>query len=344
MKAYILSIMQDERDSIDARVIGAVLSALSAVYLFFLNGLYFLYKRNILPSHKVDAKVVSVGNITLGGTGKTPFVIALAEKARDMRMKPAVLTRGYGNDESHLLKEKLGDMPVLVGRSRVKNAGRAKKELGSDCIILDDGFQHYRIKRDLDIVLIDATRPFGNMRLFPRGVLREPLERLKDADIAILTKSDMGSGNVAHIRNTLKRLNERIEIAESFYRPLGLKRLFSEKLMPLDRVVNKKVALLAGIANPAYFEWMVRNLRADIIERFYYTDHHPYSYGDIASIVKKCLKRDIDSIITTEKDAVRLKRLKNIPQEIEIFALKIDFRISSNEKQVIGRLHSIFSR
>ena len=321
MKAYLLSIMNDERKTIDGYAVGIFLSIAAAAYSFLLRCVYFLYRINILRSHKMRAKVISVGNITLGGTGKTPFVIALAENIKAMGKKPAVLSGGYGNDESHLLEERLQDLPVLTGKNRVKNAEIAENRLGSNCVILDDGFQHYRIKRDLDIILIDATCPFGNMKLFPRGILREPLARLKDADIAILTKCDMGRGNIDYIRNILKRFNDKIEIAESFYQPVGFRKLFFEELMPVTCIKDKRIALLAGIANTRYFEWMAGSLGAEIAEKFYYTDHYQYK----------------------EKDAVRLKRLKNITQEIEIFVLRIDFRISSNEKIIANRLHSVFN-
>ena len=343
IKRYILSIMKDERKTVDAYIIGALLSIASAVYLVLLKCVYLLYKNNILRSHKVRAKVISVGNITLGGTGKTPFAIALAKNIKAMGRKPAVLTRGYGKDESQLLKEKLQDIPVLVGRDRVKNADRAVGQVGSDCVILDDGFQHYRIKRDINIVLIDATSPFGNRRLFPRGILREPLTRLRDADIAILTKSDMGRGNIDYIRSVLKKFNGGIGIAESFYQPVDLRKIFSEGLTPLSYIMNKKLALLAGIANPDYFEWMVGSLGCKIVERFYYADHYPYREKDIDFVVKKCLDRNSNLLITTEKDAVRLKRLKSLPSQVEIFALRIDLKVNSNEKCIFDRLHSIFS-
>ena len=342
IKSYILSVMKDERKTIDSYIIGALLSIASAVYLLILNCVYFLYRNNILRPHKVRAKVISVGNITLGGTGKTPFTIAFAENIKAMGRKPAVLTRGYGGDESHLLKERLQGIPVLVGRDRVKNAKRAQDEFGNDSVILDDGFQHYRIKKDLNIVLIDATSPFGNGRLFPRGILREPLTRLKDADIVILTKSDMGRNNIDYIRGVLRKFNEKFEIIESFYQPIDLRKIFSQDATPLSYIKDKKVAILAGIANPDYFSWLVERLGAEIVERFYYTDHYPYREKDMASVAEKCLNRNTNLLITTEKDAVRLKRLKSLPSEIEIFALRIDSRISSNEEAVVAGLHSIF--
>ena len=343
INSYILSIMKDERKSLSTSIVKIFLSIASLVYIIFLQCIYFLYKTKIFRSHKVPVKVISVGNITLGGTGKTPFTIKLAEDIKTMGRHVAVLIRGYGYDERDLLEEKLKDIPVLVGRDRVKNAERAFSELGSNCVILDDGFQHYRIERDLDIVLIDTTSPFGNKRLFPRGILREPIRRLGDVDIAILTKSDMGRDNIASIHELLKQLNSRVVIAESFYKPIDLKNVAKDSVTPLSYLINRKVALLAGIANPDYFDWMVGNLGVEIKKRFYYPDHYQYGDRDIAYVFERCSNNGVDLLITTEKDAVRLKRLKNIPQEIEIFALRIDFRIGRNEEAIVDRLHSILS-
>lgn len=344
INSYILSVMKDERKAPDAYIVKILLSIGSLLYLVLLRCTYFFYKTKILPSYEVPARVISVGNITLGGTGKTPFAIKLAENVRAMGRRPVVLNRGYGDDESHLLEERLKDIPVLIGKDRVKNANRACGELGSDCIILDDGFQHYRIKRDLDIVLIDTTFPFGNMKLFPRGILREPLTRMEDADIAILTKSDMGCDNIASIRELLKQLNKKIEIAESFYQPICLTKIFRDETLSLSYITGKRIAILSGIANPKYFDWMVGNLGAEIVERLYYPDHYQYSHKDMAYVAEKCLAKGINSVVTTEKDVVRLKRLKNISPQIEIFILRIDFRISSNAEAIVGRLHSIFNR
>ena len=344
MKKYILSIMKDERKTPDAYIVRIFLSIVSVIYLALLRCTYLFRRAKILPSYEVPVKVISIGNITLGGTGKTPFTIKLARDIKAMGGKPAVLSRGYGNDESHMLEDKLEGIPVLTGRDRVKNAKKAFGELGSNCVILDDGFQHYRVKRDLDIVLIDMTSPFGNMKLFPRGILREPLGRLKEAGIAVLTKSDMGRDEVNSVRGLLRGLNEKIEIIESFYRPLDLMKISTKETMPLSCIVDKKIAALAGIANPDYFEWMIKNLGAGIEERFYYPDHYQYKSSDMTHIAKRCSAKDIRLVITTEKDAVRLKRLENMPPEIEILILRIDCRINSNEEALVNRLNSILRR
>ncbi|MDP3789355.1 MAG: tetraacyldisaccharide 4'-kinase [Candidatus Omnitrophota bacterium] len=344
-KLYILSVMNGKRKTIDAFIVGAVLAAFSFIYLIILKCVYILYRTKILRQNEVPAKVISVGNITLGGTGKTPFVIMLASMSRAMGRKVAVLIRGYGDDESHLLEERLGGIRVIAGADRSRNAQAAISEYGCDCIILDDGFQHHRLKRDLDIVLIDATDPFGNMRLFPRGILREPLFRMKDADIIVLNKSDMDPVNKPSIYDRLKDVKGDVKVAESFYRAINFKNVLSDEVVPLSYIKGKTVALVAGIANPEYFEWMIKNLGADIRERFYYVDHHLYSKEDVDGIVKRCRVADINIVITTEKDIARKSSPRGLAgrEGITLLALKVDLVISKNEEAIVAGLHSLFS-
>jgi len=355
-KLYMLSIMNGRRKTIDAFIVGAVLAIFSFIYLVILKCVYILYRTKILRQNEVPAKVISVGNITLGGTGKTPFVIMLASMSRAMGRKVAVLIRGYGDDESHLIAARLGGICVITGPDRTKNAQAAISEYGCDCIILDDGFQHYQLKRDLDIVLIDATDSFGNMRLFPRGILREPLFRLKDADIILLNKSDMGSAGKPAIYGRLKSVKDDIKVAESFYNPIGLKNVLSGASLPLSYVKERPIVLVAGIANPEYFEWMIKNLGAEIRGGFYYADHHLYGKNDTAHVVKKCAELGVKTVITTEKDVMRLKNSASLTladlfaesshagqSGMELLALQVDFVISKNEEAIVRGLRSLFS-
>ena len=341
MGLYIYSLMKDERRTVGARIASAFLLVLSWIYTGLLYCLYFLRGIKILKSYSVLPKVISVGNITLGGTGKTPFAIFIAEHIKFMGKKVAVLHRGYGSDESYLIKEKLAGIPVIIGSDRVRNALKAQNELDVDCVILDDGFQHYRLKRDLDILLIDATNPFGNYRIFPRGILREPIGRLKQADLIILTKSDMGRDKLDSIKGLLESYNDKAVIAESYYEPVGIQSLFLKENMPLSYIPHKRIAVLCGIGNPGYFSWMVQKLGASIYERFFYSDHYNFKDGDIAHICDMCGQKGIEAIITTEKDAVKLRRFRELFGSLEIFALRVVLRINKNEEKVIGRIHSI---
>ncbi|MBU4376332.1 MAG: tetraacyldisaccharide 4'-kinase [Candidatus Omnitrophica bacterium] len=353
LKLYMLSIMKGERKTPDAYVVGIILSLCSFLYAIVLKCISFLYRAGILPCRKVSAKVISVGNITLGGTGKTPFVIMLAENVKAMGKNVAVLIRGYGEDESHLLETRLSGIPVIVGADRYKSAKRAIDKFGSDCIILDDGFQHRRLKRDLNIVLIDATSPFGNMKLFPAGILREGLSRLKEADMAVLTKADMGASNKPAIYAELKKIKDDIVAVESFYKPAGLKRV-SGGIVPLDYIKGRRVALLAAIANPGYFEWMIKNLGANIAESFYYADHHLYSMKDVDSVIEKCAREGIDTVITTEKDIIRSKNngtdgLASLIEasgggkKVDLLSLLIEATVTRNKEEIVARLRSLFN-
>jgi len=343
LSTYLLDIMKDEKKTPDARAIRPFLSLFSFLYRLVLACVYALYRMRLLPSYRAPVKVISVGNMTLGGTGKTPFSVRIAGDVRSMGGRPAVLSRGYGDDESHLLKEKLRDIPVLTGRDRVRNAERAFSELGSDCVILDDGFQHYRLRRDLDILLIDATSALGDMKLFPRGVLREPLGRLRDADMAILTKTDMGRANVSSIRAILKKFNGDIDILESSYRPVLLRDVFSGATRPVSAIRGRKAAAMSGIGNPAYFEWMLAKAGAQVAVRLRYPDHHMFTYGDIERAAENCIKGSVGLIVTTEKDAVKIKRLDGSRPGIEMLALEIDVDISPDEEALLGRLRSVFN-
>lgn len=356
LKLYVLSIMKGGRKTPDAFILGIILYLCSFIYAAALSYISFLYKSGIISSKKVSAKVISVGNITLGGTGKTPFTIMLAERLAAMGKNTAVLTRGYGDDEPHLLRARLEGTPVIVGADRYKSAKRAISEFGSDCIILDDGFQHRRLKRDLNIILIDTVSPFGSRKLFPAGILREPLSRIKEADIAVLTKADMGAANKPAIYAEIKKIKDDITIAESFYRPAGFVRL-SGDMAPADYIKGRRVALLAAIADPDYFEWMVSNLGANIAERFYYLDHHYYEKKDMDMAAEKCARAGIDTVITTEKDIMRsrggargdqsglmnLIKASQKERKIDLLCLRIELVISANEEEITARLYSLFN-
>ena len=205
LKQYIHDLMHDRTNDLLSQVVKPCLLILSYAYGFLLKAHYFFYKVNLLKSYKSQIAIISIGNITLGGTGKTPFTIMLAERlTQKNKKKTAVLIRGYGEDEWKMLEERLGKygIKVFVGRDRVKYAKQAL-QYGACSLILDDGFQHRRLRRDLDIVLLDSTNPFGNRHLFPRGILREPLDSLRRADIVVLTKVDKAKENIPAIADEM---------------------------------------------------------------------------------------------------------------------------------------------
>ena len=269
----------------------------------------------------VAVPVISVGNITTGGTGKTPFAIMLSERLAARGKNPAVLTRGYGDDEWKMMKN------VFVGRDRVKSARKAR-ENGSDILILDDGFQHRRLRRGLDIVLVDSTNPFGNARLFPRGILREPLGTLARADFIVLTKVDKAGYAVSRVENEIKKIAPQKTFIKAIHKAKGFCNVKSGKAEDISFLKGKKVCALSAICDPSYFRFTLERLGAAIGLEFIYPDHYSYKDSDIKHISEKCKAANIDIIVTTEKDAVKLKALSSISAGGGVFVLEVELEIT----------------
>ena len=321
---------------------------LYVVSLLYLAGIFMrklLYKYRIFHSEKVPLKVISVGNLTLGGTGKTPFVIGLVKILKESLNKDAVvLIRGYGWDEQTMLKNNLPDAPVLVGENRIASAHRAIRLYGAATAILDDGFQYWELERDLNIVLVDSRNPFGNGRLFPAGVLREPKSALKRANIIVFTKIDKKRCDTAAIKNELKNLNPGLIFLEAIHRP---KHFYSAKLrkeFALSHVNGKRVVLLSSIGDPGYFQETVSGLGATVVEHMIYVDHYNYKAKDAKNLMKRLSERSFDFLITTEKDAVKLRRMSISFGNYAVFTLAVEMEITEGKEILIDRLHSLYNR
>ncbi len=369
LKQYIHDLMHDRTNDLLSQVVKPCLLILSYAYGFLLKAHYFFYKVNLLKSYKPQIAIISVGNITLGGTGKTPFTIMLAERlTQKNKKKTAVLIRGYGEDEWRMLEERLGKygIKVFVGRDRVKYAKQAL-QYGVDSLILDDGFQHRRLGRDLDIVLLDSTNPFGNRRLFPRGILREPLDSLRRADIVVLTKVDKAKENTPAIADEIKKIAPGKTIIEAVHKPKHLFDISTGGERELAFIADKKGCILSAICDASYFKHTVEMSRVHIGLEFAFPDHYPYRMRDLDRIFKECKRENIDTIITTEKDAVKLKSLRgpkgrsnlngiasspSAPRNdsfwsCQILALRIELEIIQGEEELddgLHRLHMRYSR
>lgn len=296
-------------------------------------------------SRKAAARVVSVGNITWGGTGKTPLVIRLAQRFADQGKKVAVLTRGYkGGDEAEEMKRELGNIPVFVGRNRARSAERAVKEAGAEVLVLDDGFQHLGLRRDVDIVALNATAPFGPGGLIPEGTLREPLESLKRADCFILTQANIGSKNLHWIRQKLQSVKPDAVVFEAVHQPVSLEDPATNKKQQPGFLSNRKVATLCAIGDPYSFEKSVERLGAEIPFAARFEDHHRFSPGEIHAFVKRAKELGLKEAVTTEKDDVRLRpvfaRLAQRLAPFTIWVLKIEADIHDEEDLVRRCLHS----
>jgi tetraacyldisaccharide 4'-kinase len=287
----------------------------------------------LLPRRSAGVPVISVGNLTLGGTGKTPLVAWVVRTLSAAGLRPAVVSRGYGaaagatSDEALELAVVLPDVPHVADRDRVAAARRAAAA-GATAVVLDDGFQHRRLARDVDLVAIDATDPFGCGRLFPRGLLREPPAGLARADAIVLTRSDtIDQERRAAIRRQVHaacRGREPGVWAEAIHRPVGL-RTWDGPRQPLDTLQGVRVAGFAAIGNPAAFRRSLESLGADVVDFRALPDHHAYAPDDLAALGRRAADVGADLVVTTLKDLVKIRRweLHGLPVAALEIALEV---------------------
>lgn len=345
MKTFIYSLMTDQRKGIVFVPFKTVLFALSLAYALAIFIRKLLYGAGIFKSEEVPLKVISVGNLTLGGTGKTPFVVALSNILKnDLKKDASILIRGYGWDEQAMLKQNLPDTPVIVGEDRVKSAHRAIKLYGNDTAVLDDGFQHWELKRALDIVLIDSRNPFGNGRLFPRGILREGKAAIARAHVIVFTKVNKKNSDLDAIKKELISINKDLIFLEAFHKPRSFFESRSKKTLDTSMVRARKAILVSSIGDPVYFEETVKDLGVSVVEHVKFPDHHNYSEPDIARIMTRCNERSFDFIITTEKDAVKFNRMSFSFGDNNILTLAVEMEIVSGKEDLVDRLHSLYNR
>lgn len=285
--------------------------------------------------HKAPVPVVSVGNLTTGGTGKTPCVEFVARFFRGLDLQVALLSRGYGsevgrNDEALVLEENLPDVPHLQGADRVALSKIAVEELESEILVLDDGFQHRRLHRDLDLVLIDATCPWGHGYLLPRGLLREPIGSLTRAHAVMLTRCDLAPREtIERIRETVLRVKQ-LPIVESTHRPAAWRNA-SHETAPLDVLKARPLAAFCGLGNPDAFKQTLGKLGLNVVAWRTFPDHHPYSRDDIDSLRTWADKVPNDAaIVTTQKDLVKI-RLDRLGER-DLWALAIQLQITSEQE------------
>lgn len=277
------------------------------------------YRLGILPSTKVPVQVISVGNLTVGGTGKTPVVMALAEKLAASGKKVVILNRGYGapepldygeprsaanGDEAWMMRRRLPDsVKVIVGRNRVANAKRAIEEHQPDVILLDDGFQHLKLKRDLDIVLIDGDKLLGNRHLLPVGPLREPLAALRRANAVWVTKNPSAE-SLERVRSWA---GPGIPVVGVPFETAGFQRLSDDALLPPETLAGKPALAFSGIAQPEAFAASLKECGVTLVGHLEFGDHHWYTPADVDRILSR--ESEDTLLITTEKDRVKIASL-----------------------------------
>ncbi|MEZ5324674.1 MAG: tetraacyldisaccharide 4'-kinase [Verrucomicrobiales bacterium] len=367
LEQFAIDVILDRRKGTRAAMLRAVLFGLSGVYRQVINLRLFLYRNRILREHNLGCMVISIGNLTVGGTGKTPVVELFAKALQKGGRRVAILSRGYksvkspvqqrlksritgekfqspprvvsdGNellldsktagDEPFMLASNLRDVAVVVDKDRVKAGRYAISELGADTLLLDDGLQYLKLRHRLDIVLIDRYAPFGNEYMLPRGTLREPPENLRRASYIFITKCDGGSNG--ELVKRIRKYNRTAEIIECRHRPLYLENMLTRKREPLEFLEGKYVGTVSGIAIPESFENGLRALGANVEVVRRYADHHRYSEKEIIDFINRCLHRDLDCIVTTEKDCVRFPHLQRT--DVPIYFLRVEIEIISGHE------------
>ena len=285
--------------------------------------------------HRVDVPVVCVGNLTLGGTGKTPMVEWLAKHFRQRDVRVSIVSRGYGaeqgerNDEALELELALPDVPHLQNPNRVEAAELAVEELETQLILLDDGFQHRRLARDLDIVLLDATEPFGFEHVFPRGTLREPLTGLARAQAVVLSRADMiDESHREKIRQRAAQLAPQAVWCEVVHRPAALLDANGEE-RPLAVSPDQQIAAFCGIGNPAGFRHTLESLGCNLAQWKAFPDHHNFTREDVQSLVE--WSTGADQVLCTRKDLVKLGVTKLGAVPLFAVSVKLDFLVGKEE-------------
>lgn len=292
------------------------------------------YNRGGSAVQGVAVPVIAVGNLTLGGTGKTPMVEWIARWYRARGLRVAILSRGYGqddgvNDEGRVLEENLPDVPHLQGADRVRLAEVAVEEIDSEVLVLDDGFQHRRLKRDLDIVLLDALEPFGLGWIFPRGLLREPVRSLRRAGVVVLSRADLVPESTrTAIRTEAERRAGPLRWVEARHAPLDL--LDADgPTSSIASLAGQSVAAFCGIGNPDGFRKTIEPLVGKLVGFRAWPDHHSYTAADVADLTTWARGLKADLVLTTQKDLVKL-RASNLGA-VPLRALRIGLEVMSGQ-------------
>jgi len=359
---FAIEVILGKRFGKRAAVLRVFLGLLSWIYLGVVQLRLWLYRKRLLRERQLGCMVISIGNLTVGGTGKTPVVEKFARALQDGGRRVAILSRGYkskkpplfkrlanrfgskksfvprivsdgkrlllgsrmAGDEPYMLAGNLKNVIVLVDRDRVKSGLYAIEKLGCDTLLLDDGLQYLRLKHRMDVVLVDRQAPFGNEHLLPRGTLREPPPNLRRASYVFITKCEPGVDNSELIAR-IRRYNRTAEIIECSHSSRYLQHVYNGTRVELSYLKGRYVGAISAIARPDSFEDGLRNLGAKIELSRHFADHHRFTEKEIAGFVRRCVNRDVDAIITTEKDCVRFPRLKGV--ELPIYFLRVEIEI-----------------
>src|SRR5215470_2810449 len=365
LEEFGIEVVLERRHGLRASILRGILYALSFVYDRVVQLRLYLYRKRVFRERTLGCLVISIGNLTVGGTGKTPIVEKFARALQAGGRRIAILSRGYksvprkrtwrswlrgdsdpprivsdgksllldsltAGDEPYMLAHNLKDVIVLVDKDRVKSGRFAIDKWQVDTLLLDDGFQYLHLKHRLDMVLVDRQAPFGNEFLLPRGMLREAPRNLRRAGYVFITKNT-GESNDALVKR-IRRYNRTAEIIECGHKPLYLQNVLTGERLPLESLRGSFIGSLSAIASPESFERALGNLGAHVDLTKRYIDHHYYTEAELTTFIQRCVRRDLAMIVTTEKDAVRMPRLAEVEVKVPIYFLRVEIEILSGRE------------
>jgi tetraacyldisaccharide 4'-kinase len=354
LELYLLAVMEDRQHGILPGLLRGAAAAASWPFAAAAALRRRLYLKGPLARRRAPLPVISVGNLVVGGAGKTPFCSYLIRGLSRQGRQVAVIARGYRsgksdavNDELVMLGRQAPEALTLATPNRLAGCRKAA-ELGAELAVLDDGFQHLPLARDLDILLLDATRPFGNGRLLPRGTLREPPECAARADLAVLTRVDLAAlGQVGELRTWLGRLKPGMPVAECCFRPSALKPVVAGSAAGLaaEALAGRRIGAFAGLADPRSFGRLLRAMGAAVVYSRRFRDHYHYTTRDLAEVAAGARAAGAELLVTTEKDAVKLDRLA--APELPLYYLPVEVEICAGEDRLwaeVGRALANFRK
>jgi len=340
-----------------AAALRAVLSIAGQIYAPFITLRNLLYSKGLIKIHQAGVPVISIGNITTGGTGKTPLVIWLANMLHEKNISTAILTRGYKEtknlklktknykDEVAILIKNCPQAKIIVNPDRAAGAAEAVNRFAAKVLIMDDGFQHRRLHRELDIVTIDATEPFGYGKLLPAGLLREPVTALKRTAAVVITRTDqITETQLKQLEEKLLSINPDMVIAKSIHAPVCVKPA-ADKQIGIEQLKEKKLFAFCGIGNPDAFLNTIKRLGADLVGSRIYNDHHHYTDDDIDDIYQLAQYRKADFVLTTEKDWTKIENRKSKieNQPIPFAYLAIELKITAGKDRIIRLIEDVLA-
>ena len=323
----------------------------------------YFFTIGVFKKKRLPCTVISIGNIVVGGTGKTPAAAAISKLLQNKGLQVAILLRGYkrrsgaditfvsdgenrlcskeeSGDEADMLACQLKNIPIVVGKKRHLAGKAVLDRFKSDVLILDDGFQHQQLARDLDILTIDATQPYGTGALLPVGTLREPVSALQRADILLLTRTDAVGTEIANLKAELKRIAPNTPILESIHQPTSLYWLNqpdNHSMISIDNLSGKRLIAVCGIGNPNVFVATLQKYNPEVVELFAYPDHHVYTESDLLQIQHQMKRCEAEWVVTTQKDE---QKLASLSPELPIVVLAVELVITDGEAVLMEALQN----